>query len=116
MKKITVDLHHYQLPDFAAFMAITGSRILTGYFWGKKSVLQEFAEQIKNESFSDRVYASLCELYDQPGTPEATETSEAQEAQEPIEEQAEEKESLANDQQRFVAQLIGYGTAGQAQA
>jgi hypothetical protein len=101
MKKIAVEMHHYQITSLiTALFLLFVITFLTGYFWGKKSALEEFAEQIKNESFSDKVYASLCALYDQP------------QGEALVVEPVEEKEKPTA---LFVAQLIGYGTERQAQ-
>lgn len=118
MKKIVVEIHHYQLTGLiTGLMLLFVVTFLAGYFWGKKSALEEFAEQIKNESFSDKVYASLCALYDQPadvagqnGSGSVDEVQQGESISEQIEQQ--EKEKPAGT---FVAQLIGYGTEKQAQ-
>jgi hypothetical protein len=125
MKKIAVEIHHYQITGLiAAILMLYVITFLAGYFWGKKSALEEFAEQIKNESFSDKVYASLCAMYEQP-----TEAAPAQPVDEAPQGQAcgpelEEKEKMAGSEAEsptgsavgnFVAQLIGYGTEKQAQ-
>lgn len=123
MKKIVVEIHHYQITGLiATILMLYVITFLAGYFWGKKSALEEFAEQIKNESFSDKVYASLCALYEQPADagPEASaEAATAGESQSSDQEtpvanpEPEDKEKSAT---LFVAQLIGYGTEKQAQA
>ncbi len=120
MKKIVVEIHHYQITGLiAALLMLYVITFLAGYFWGKKSALEEFAEQIKNESFSDKVYASLCALYDQPTDSAASQIAAPAidgESQGEIindqNEQQQEKEKVAGS---FVAQLIGYGTEKQAQ-
>jgi hypothetical protein len=119
MKKIVVEIHHYQITGLiAAMLMLYVVTFLAGYFWGKKSALEEFAEQIKNESFSDKVYASLCALYDQPADA-GTNQTQAQSVDE-----LPQGESIINGQEQeekekptgvFVAQLIGYGTEKQAQ-
>lgn len=123
MKKLTLEIYHYQLTVVVAvIMMLYGITFLTGYFWGKKSALEEFAEQIKNESFSDKVYASLCSLYDQPGdTPSDASGAPTEPAQVTEIESEEPSESTGlsatdNSQKLFVAHLIGYGMEKQAQA
>ncbi len=111
MKKLTVEIHHYQITGLVALTLILwGISFLTGFFWGKKSAFEEFAEQIKNESFSDKVYASLCSIYEQPG--QSTSSSDAL----LVEAEAEEEQDTPPPAgTQFVAQLIGYGTEQQAQ-
>ena len=120
MKKIVVEIHHYQITGLiTAMLMLYVITFLAGYFWGKKSALEEFAEQIKNESFSDKVYASLCALYDQPaeaGTSQTHARSVDEVPQgESISEQSEQLEEKEKPAGTFVAQLIGYGTEKQAQ-
>ncbi len=118
MKKIVIELYHYQVTALIAiiFMLYLVT-FLAGYFWGKKSALEEFAEQIKNESFSDKVYASLCALYEQQGD---TGTSAAiiplgDSVEEPSQGDSGNNEPQEKALGAFVAQLIGYGTEKQAQ-
>jgi hypothetical protein len=113
MKKIVVEIPHYQLTaTIALLLLLYVITFLTGYFWGKKSALEEFADQIKNESFSDKVYASLCSLYDQPSeNSENNELARTEDANESTRAAAPQEQ-----QQSFVAQLIGYGTEKQALA
>lgn len=125
MKKIVIEIPHYHLTGLiAALLILYVVTFLAGYFWGKKSALEEFAEQIKNESFTDQVYASLCALYDQPGGfSNNAHTAHDTNGGEPEEcvsnslltslEESEDKD--ATSAAHFVAQLIGYGTQRQAQ-
>lgn len=43
---------------------LIGSSFLAGYFWGKRSVVLQFAQKVDQDSFADQIYASLCALYD----------------------------------------------------
>lgn len=125
MKKIVIEMPHYHLTGLiAALLVLYVVTFLAGYFWGKKSALEEFAEQIKNESFTDKVYASLCALYDQSGdinnNQHAAQSSNGSEPEEGVTqalltslEESEDKDATSAAQ--FVAQLIGYGTQRQAQ-
>ncbi len=116
MKKIVVEIHHYQITGLiAAMLMLYVVTFLAGYFWGKKSALEEFAEQIKNESFSDKVYASLCALYDQPADAGANQTQAQSVDEIPQGESSSEQEEKEKPTGVFVAQLIGYGTEKQAQ-
>lgn len=112
MKKLTVEIHHYQITGLVALTLILwGISFLTGFFWGKKSAFEEFAEHIKNESFSDKVYASLCSIYEQPG--QQLSSSETLLVETVAAEEEQDTPPPAGTQ--FVAQLIGYGTERQAQ-
>ncbi len=116
MKKIVVEIPHYSLTAAIALMLLLYViTFVAGYFLGKKSALEEFADQIKNESFSDKVYASFCSLYEQPTEAIAGGASLADGVQEPPIEQRE-NNSKMDDGKTFVAHLIGYGTEKQALA
>ncbi|MBY0110195.1 MAG: hypothetical protein K2X90_03735 [Candidatus Babeliaceae bacterium] len=119
MKKIVVEMHHSQATALIAIMLVLFAvNFLVGYFWGKKSALEEFAEQIKNESFSDKVYASLCALYEQPTDAESNTVAAplADSVEEPSQGDSDDNEIVpAKNTSLFVAQLIGYGTEKQAQ-
>lgn len=116
MKKIIVEIPHYSLTAAITLMLLLYViTFVAGYFLGKKSALEEFADQIKNESFSDKVYASLCSLYEQPGEAIVNTHSSAEEVQETLLEQ-EENDLKLQDEKNFVAHLIGYGTEKQALA
>lgn len=117
MKKITVEIEQHYITILVTVVCLLyGVTFLAGYFWGKKSALEEFSEQIKNESFSDKVYASLCSMYEQPEQAISTDDTQVAPAAE-LEISDEEKEENTEKQEgQFVAQLIGYGTQEQAKA
>lgn len=37
---------------------------IAGYYWGKKKGAEEFALYVNQQSFADKIYSSLCTLYD----------------------------------------------------
>ncbi len=126
-KGIVLELHAHQATGIIfALLFFYGITFIAGYFWGKKSALQEFADQIKNESFSDKVYASLCSLYDVPPETTASRQVPSQEVNENSENKSikddekdkknENGQQVQEDAPRFRALLIGYATENQAQA
>ncbi len=104
---------------------------MTGYFFGKKQMVDQFVVKAEQDSFADQIYASLCALYDQDSE---SITTMAQRDKTPIviQEEAIEKKasaviqpeksdiptqvSIVADSDRgvsslqYYAQLIGYGT------
>ena len=114
MKKVVVELRQHQITVLAALvLSLYVITFLVGYFWGKQSILGEFSEQITNESFSDKIYASLCTLNEQNSE---SNVQPAEESGKPETVQGQNPESVAcADQKLFVAHLIGYGTQRQAQ-
>lgn len=115
MKKISLDIHHYQVTALAAtLLVLYVLTFLAGYFWGKKSALEEFSEQIQNESFSDKVYASLCSMYDaEKSSPDKQQESVGET---PVQTVAPDTAVTKNDAgPSFIGQLVGYGTEKQAQ-
>jgi hypothetical protein len=67
---------------------------MTGYFWGKKSVMEEFGATQQRESLADKIYSSLCVL------PENRNNSLAsnEESDEPSEENVDEPLALEESQ------------------
>jgi hypothetical protein len=45
-----------------------GCSFVVGYYWGKKEAVEQFTNQFTQDSFADRIYASLCSLYDPSGS------------------------------------------------
>lgn len=61
----------------ATLCMVFGGTFLTGYFWGKRSVVVQFAQKVEQDSFADQIYASLCALYDyEPDTEEKVASNE----------------------------------------
>ena len=70
------------------------SIFITGYFWGKKSAIHEFGNNVLNGSFADQAKYSFYSLYGSPI--EESEESEEDEAQ-PQESEIEKATTEAND-------------------
>lgn len=126
MKKITIDIEQNHITLICASIFLLGIILFTtGYFLGKKTALEDFAEQIKNESFSDKVYTSLCSLYDYSHEQEKNnDNSHEVSLGEPIDEleslgvrSPEDMEPvvLREPSPLYRAQLIGFGSCLQAQ-
>lgn len=47
-----------------ASAAVLGFTFFAGYYWGKKSVAEQFLAQVDQEVLADKIYSSLCSLYD----------------------------------------------------
>jgi hypothetical protein len=121
---------------------------MTGYFWGKKSVLETFCSTTERTSLSDHIYANLCgapEFKEEAGGDAAADTTGGAEEQE--EEAVESSREMATkelssettlthdtalqqavvpqnrtdelqkgeDQPKYYAELIGFGTKSGAQ-
>jgi len=46
---------------------------IAGYFLGKKKAVEKFYSKIKQDSFSDHIYYSMCSMYDRPDEQQAEE-------------------------------------------
>jgi len=99
-----------------------------GYFLGKKKAVEKFYSKIKEDSFADHVYYSMCSLYDKQG--ELVEQHDEQvedvvvaqedgaeaiiaQSEIPSAEQGGQSESLQavkEECSQFYAELIGFGT------
>ncbi len=100
---------------------------VSGYFFGKKQMVDQFVVKAEQDSFADQIYASLCALYDQG--PEAP-VAQRDEIPIAIQEKTVKKENSAGAQSekksdaipqvsivvdsisstQYCAQLIGFGT------
>ena len=120
----------------AGLLFLTFFIFMTGYFLGKKSIVEQFSEQIQQEAFADQVYTSVLANAQEndPTSPSyegqrqsittQTLTAEAENNenisssinQEIVVAQATENESskIASTE-RYYAQLIGFGTEKAAQ-
>lgn len=92
---------------------------MSGYFLGKKRVLEELAAQYDDESFADKVYQSFASLADASGDDAASAEGEASEGEEtadqaatPAAEQSQQKATLEKPalEHASYAQLCGFGT------
>ena len=122
---------------FAGLSTVLFGVFMSGYFLGKKQVMDELVYKIEQESFADQLYSSLCLLYDQdvddvpePVT-EVTQNDQLSE-QENTESLALEPDDMTTvasvdaieldtvvseptNQKKYYAQLIGFGTLPAAQ-
>lgn len=67
MQKTTYELTQQQLAALASaliFMAFV--LFMAGYYWGRRSIMNQFSEQLQQESFADKIYSSMVTLYDIP--------------------------------------------------
>lgn len=71
-KNISTDQQHASWTLTHAHIARLGAGLLmmfffifiAGYYWGKKQAVEQLASQFTQDSFADKVYSSLCSLYD----------------------------------------------------
>lgn len=87
---------------------------IAGYYWGKKTTTENFIEQSGQDALADKVYSSMCSLYDvieKENDADAPENGDAQEAAVPVAE-------VVNKAQesRYYAKLIGFGSKNSATA
>ncbi|MCL4360978.1 SPOR domain-containing protein [Candidatus Dependentiae bacterium] len=105
---------HQQLAQAIALILISTFFIfIAGYYWGKKSALENFSAQFEQDSFADKVSYSLCSLYDQPDSETDSETanqdSESQDSESSDSENA--GDDLTDNQANaYLAQLAGFGS------
>jgi len=86
---------------------------IAGYYWGKKSSTENFIEQSDQDALADKMYASMCALYDS-GEKEADE----QETEDKVVSDASDtaQSTKAESQTRYYAKLIGFGSKNSAHA
>ena len=124
-EKIVLDLAH--LPYVGFIMLIIGISLFSvGFYYGKRQALDDLMGHIQQESFADKVYSSLCALYDNyDSLPEETGESSldgSSDTQETFPESLDEKESngletvAADSSLYYFAQLIGFGAQKTADA
>lgn len=56
--------HRFLISSCAAFLLILFFVFMAGYYWGKKSAIEQLSHQFDQESFADRVYSSMYMMYD----------------------------------------------------
>jgi hypothetical protein len=110
---------------------------ISGYFLGKKQIVDQFVVKVEQDSFADQIYASICTLYDQNAESSEMrvqrdnnsffESELSQKEVSPaiissLEQLDKEETSLMNNSvmedsvSGYYAQLIGYGTKKAADA
>ena len=93
---------HQKLAQIIAALLISSFFIfIAGYYWGKKSALENFAQQFEQDSFADKIAYSLCSIYDQ------TDSENDADSQDVVGETQDDQESQAN---AYFAQLAGFGS------
>ena len=89
-----------------------------GYFWGEKRSAERFLQRIGQDSLSDQVYSSICSLYDSDSElKQNTEDDILEDDAEEVtkEESGQEAEEETVPKVAYYAQLVGFGTAKNAQ-
>lgn len=108
----TLTLSHAQI-SYCVALIIIGLlfTFIAGYYWGKKSTSESFIEQSGQDALADKMYASMCALYD-------SEKDEDTETEEKAPESSETEDSSIREEAvtRYYAKLIGFGSKNSAQA
>lgn len=52
----------------ALILVVAGFLCIVSYQWGKKKAYEEFVENLRSDSLSDKVSAALCSVYGAPAT------------------------------------------------
>lgn len=89
-KKNSSDTHEQGLfitnrhASWAVSLAIIWSFFvfISGYFLGQRAVLEQFATRLEQDSLSDKIYSSLCTLYEVDNEAEVNDTDAASEGEE----------------------------------
>lgn len=117
----------------AGFLALLFFTFITGYFWGKRTAVEQLTSKIEEELLADQINSSFYHMQDKATTPRPVVEQEMPVVLEPsdsddgssdrhVEENQIEQQSvqeLAEDieselESRYYAQLIGFGTHGAA--
>ncbi len=102
-------------------LSVLGAVFMSGYFFGKKHMADEFVLKVEHDSFADQISASLCALYDQELESDFLQQDTAIHSESPLMAHQELKADSAVEVDRngvenpevstsYYAQLIGYGT------
>lgn len=74
---------------------------ISGYFLGQRTILEQFATRLEQDSLSDKIYSSLCTLYEVDNEAEVTDTdasSEGEDVQSDTDQEQKTEEHLLVDQ------------------
>lgn len=82
-----------------------------GFYWGKQKALGELMAHVEQESFADKVFSSLCALYEVA----EDDREKIDEPQAPVKEK-EESAVMEEPEIRYFAKLAGFGSEAHAQA
>ena len=93
--------------------------LMSGYFLGKKQVMDELVYKLEQDSFADQLYSSSCLLYDQDAE-QLQEKTDADQAEVAAAEEPPCEDELSFNQPemqgpQYRAQLIGFGTRAAAE-
>lgn len=103
----TITLSHAQISYCVALILIgLLCTFIAGYYWGKKNSAEIFLEQSGQDALADKMYASLCSLYE-------NEKEEEREEEKPADSL---EEADTQSTTRYYAKLIGFGSKNSAQA
>lgn len=86
---------------------------IAGYYWGKKTATENFIEQSGQDALADKVYASMCSLYD-VNEKEAESDADAPENGDSRESSPAAQGAEVPQESRFYAKLIGFGSKNSA--
>jgi hypothetical protein len=89
-----------------SFLVIIMSVFIAGYYWGKKSAVEQLMESLDQEAFADKIYTSMCS-WDESANEAKDKTSEVESD---VEEEDEAKGAL------YSAQLAGFGSQKAAES
>lgn len=88
---------------------------MAGYYWGKKSAVEQLSVQFDQESFADRIYSSMCMLYDNYDE-DSGEADEASITESENGMEVPEQESTELDKKPlYSAELVGFSSLTHAQ-
>lgn len=121
----TLMLNSASLQIIAALLLLVALTVfVAGYYWGKKSAVEQLMESLDQESFADKIYISMCswdeaqedakdkELDSRGGDMSETSSSfDEEESEEPLETSASTATSPL-----YSAQLAGFGSLKAAEA
>jgi hypothetical protein len=105
----------------AGLMFLFFALFMTGYFLGKKKIVEQLSHDIQQEAFADQIYTTVLaqeqeqknDVVEQPiMVVENTQPSQLMERMEHVDEQI----ALQEATQHYYAQLIGFGTEKAAQS
>lgn len=119
-KKDTLQLTQQQISQMLALsLVVTFFVFMAGFYWGKKSVIEPYIEQVSSDSLSDKVSYAFCTLYDAEEEDEA-ESKEDTQGELNVSDNAVDQDAVQSsklpispdnqDIPLFVAQIAGFGT------
>jgi len=127
MRHTSIEVTNRQIGwVIAVVMMISLGSFSVGYFLGEKKAADRFVHRVEQDVFADKIYSSMCSLYDGESESESpAENGPVEQAEQANEEGA----ALANQEEEqenssaiekmvsnnaFYAQLVGFGTSKKA--